>query len=311
MTLQEIREKTKKMSSDELKKYGKNMPKEDQELIDSIINMQKKINYTFKNDDFADYTEDEEEIKERIKNIEQTIKSYSQEDLDYTKDSLLNPYILEVLAHCIKDTYKDLSPSRLNELIDNYNKINHFIYSDENHEEVFSIYGDIVNKDDNGFYKINNAIVSKVLSDTNFNINKDLTPIKEAISLIWENKKTILNPKEINNISEKQNGINFKEFIFCEEYLKRGKIKPTCEYLGISRNTAYLWLNKDNVQKYLKQRQNEIKKETDNTFVLTYRNSFNELNNIINSTIVDTNDKLKAIDVFLKHYENIERLKQE
>ena len=174
------------------------------------------------------------------------------------------------------------------------------------------LYGDIVYKDDNGFYEVNNAIANKLLRDNDLSVTDkdDLNDIKDAISLTWENKKEILNPNDINDISEKQNGINFKEFIFCEEYLKRGKIKPTCEHLGISRNTAYLWLKDEKVQEYLKNRQDEIKRETDDTFIQTYRASFNQLNKMINSTGIDTTDKIKAIDVFLKHYTNIERLKQ-
>jgi hypothetical protein len=273
--------------------------------------MKYKINYVFKDDDFTDYTEDEEEIKERIEAIKNAIISYDDDKLNYTKDSLLNPYILEVLAHCIKDVNKDLDPYLLNSLIYNYNKINNFINSNKDYEKIINLYNDIVNKDYNGFYEVNNAIINKILLLNDFNVkDDDLTGIKEAIGLTWENKKEILNPNDINNLSEQQNGINFKEFIFCEEYIKRGKIKPTCEYLGISRNTAYLWLNKDNVQKYLNSRRDEIKKETDNTFLQTYRASFNELNDMIKSTLIDTTDKIKAIDVFLKHYENIERLKQ-
>ena len=42
----------------------------------------------------------------------------------------------------------------------------------------------------------------------------------------------------------------------------------------------------------------------------TYQASFNQLNSMINSLYLDNGDKLKAIDIFLKHYENIERLKQ-
>jgi hypothetical protein len=220
-----------------------------------------------------------------------------------------------VLAHCIKDTNKDLDAERVNDLIGRYNKINNFIYDNydkEAYEDIISYYGDIVDKDDNGFYEVNNAIATTLLNDNNLNVTDedDLKDIKDAISLTWENKKEILDPSTINDISEQQNGIKFNQFIFCEEYLKRGKIKPTCEALGISRNTAYTWLDDIKVQEYLKKRQDEIKKETDDTFLHTYRASFNQLNKMIESTYIDTTDKIKAIAVFLKHYENIERLKQ-
>ena len=294
----------------------KNLSEEQQEAIKTLIKEQIKINYVFKDDDKRDYTEDANEIKERCEVIKEAINSYDNSELWYTKESITeNKVILETLATCIKNTQNDLDIDRYNELIGRYNKIVDFIYSNYDnsvYEEIIGFYGDIVDKDDNGNYEVNNAIANKIIADNNLIVSDDnvLSDIKEAINLTWENKKEILDPSTINDISEEQNGINFKQFIFCEEYLKRGKIKPTCEQLGISRNTAYLWLKDDKVNEYLKNRQDEIKRETDDTFIQTYRASFNELNKMINSRGIDTTDKIKAIDVFLKHYENIERIKQ-
>lgn len=311
-TMQDFKEKTKGLTKDQLSDFIDNLSDDEQDVIKQAILEQHKIHYVFSDDDFTDYTEDEKELNERMEIIKEAISSYNQDDLYYTKDSLYNPYILRVLAYCIRNTDNDLGTRRLNTLIDRYNAINDFINTDENHDDILAFYGDIVYKDDNGFYEVNNAIANKLLRDNDLSVTDkdDLNDIKDAISLTWENKKEILNPNDINDISEKQNGINFKEFIFCEEYLKRGKIKPTCEHLGISRNTAYLWLKDEKVQEYLKNRQDEIKRETDDTFIQTYRASFNQLNKMINSTGIDTTDKIKAIDVFLKHYTNIERLKQ-
>ena len=311
-TMQDFKEKTKGLTKEQLSNFIDNLSDDEQDVIKQAILEQHKVHYVFSDDDFTDYTEDEKELNERMEIIKEAISSYNQDDLYYTKDSLYNPYILRVLAYCIRNTDNDLGTRRLNTLIDRYNTINDFINTDENHDDILAFYGDIVYKDDNGFYEVNNAIANKLLRDNDLSVTDkdDLNDIKDAISLTWENKKEILNPNDINDISEKQNGINFKEFIFCEEYLKRGKIKPTCEHLGISRNTAYLWLKDEKVQEYLKNRQDEIKRETDDTFIQTYRASFNQLNKMINSTGIDTTDKIKAIDVFLKHYTNIERLKQ-
>ena len=311
-TMQEFNEKTKDFNEEQLKDFLSTLSDEEKEIIRQGIIMDRKVHYTFRDDDLSDYTEDEDELNERMEAIQNAIVSYSQDDLYFTKESLLNPYILKVLAHCIKDPSNELTTRRLNNLIDEYNEINDFINNDSDHERIYQFYDDIVKKDDNGFYMVNDAIAYKLLSDSDLNVTDkdDLDDIKDAIGLTWENKKEILNPYEIDDISEKQNGINFKQFIFCEEYIKRGKIKPTCEHLGISRNTAYLWLDDLKVQEYLKKRQDEIKRETDDTFLQTYRESFNQLNKMINSKGIDTTDKLKAIDVFLKHYENIERLKQ-
>ena len=310
-TMQDFKEKTKGLTKEQLSDFIDNLSDDEQNDIKQAILEQHKVHYVFSDDDFTDYTEDEKELNERMEIIKEAISSYNQDDLYYTKDSLYNPYILRVLAYCIRNTDNDLDTRRLNTLIDRYNAINDFINTDENHDNILAFYGDIVYKDDNGFYEVNNAIANKLLRDNDLRVTDkdDLNDIKDAISLTWENKKEILNPNDINDISEKQNGINFKEFIFCEEYLKRGKIKPTCEHLGISRNTAYLWLKDENVQEYLKTRQDEIKRETDDTFLQTYRESFNQLNKMINSSYLDSSDKIKAIDVFLKHYTNIERLK--
>ena len=70
------------------------------------------------------------------------------------------------------------------------------------------------------------------------------------------------------------------------------------------------WYVRNEVQNYLKERQEEIKQDTDNTFKMTYNECFNQLNEMINSTYIQNGDKIKAIDTFLKHYENIERLKK-
>ena len=310
-----VKDKVKGLSEEEQKKALDNLTEDEALAFKEVIRQQIKINYVFIDDDRADYTEDIEELKERCESIKEAIYSYDKQDLWYTQESITTPYILQVLAHCIKDTNKDLDAERVNELIGRYNKINDFIYNNydnELYEQIMDFYGDIVDKDDNGNYEVNNAIANKIIADNNLIVSDDnvLSDIKEAINLTWENKKEILDPSTINDISEEQNGINFKQFIFCEEYLKRGKIKPTCEQLGISRNTAYLWLKDDKVNEYLKNRQDEIKRETDDTFIQTYRASFNELNKMINSRGIDTTDKIKAIDVFLKHYENIERIKQ-
>ena len=269
----------------------KNLSEEQQEAIKTLIKEQIKINYVFKDDDKRDYTEDANEIKERCEAIKEAINSYDSSELWYTKESITeNKVILETLATCIKNTQNDLDIDRYNELIGRYNKIVDFIYSNYDnsvYEEIIGFYGDIVDKDDNGNYEVNNAIANKIIADNNLIVSDDnvLSDIKEAINLTWENKKEILDPSTINDISEEQNGINFKQFIFCEEYLKRGKIKPTCEHLGISRNTAYLWLDDIKVQDYLEKRKEEIKRETDNTFIQTYRESFNQLNKMINSRI--------------------------
>lgn len=256
----------------------------------------------------------EEQIEKQIKEV----KDYLQNEIEDTPIYILeDDYFILVLAiFTCNNPYCNLQDiaTENKELIERYGWYTDVMdfFKDPKAYEILEIYGKPIKKDNEGYYKLDETIVNKVVRDSGFYISdKDgLKAMQNAIFDTWENQKEILTDDSLNNYSKERNGINFKYFIFCEEYIKRGKIKPTCDYLGISRNTAYLWLEKDEVKKYLEDRQNEIKKETDDTFIQTYRDSFNELNRMIKSSYIDTSDKIKAIDTFLKHYENIERLKQ-
>ena len=57
----------------------------------------------------------------------------------------------------------------------------------------------------------------KLLKNNDFNVthydtlkDDDLRNVKDSISLLWDNKREILDPNEIDTISEQHNGINFK-----------------------------------------------------------------------------------------------------
>jgi hypothetical protein len=267
-------------------------------------------------EELSNYTEDEEEIQKRIAQLKLDIEEYNQEELYFKKDAIINnTFLMRILAHALPDgTDYYLTTTMLNRITQNYND---YVRVFENNEDeafkMLEIYdGNLIPMTSEGFYKLDDVIVNKVIDDSDFYItsSEDKDHIKNEIFNTWENQKELLTQESLNNYSEKRNGINFKHFIFCEEYLKRGKIKPTCEHLGISRNTAYLWLKDDKVKEYLKSRQDEIKQETDNKFLDTYNSCFNELNDMIKSNYMQNSDKIRAIDVFLKHYENIERLKQ-
>jgi len=258
------------------------------------------------------YTEDDKIIKERITPLKEYIETLEIES--QLKENILNSdYFLTLLAHVDfldEDISVQLTNDELYTLADEYDKINNFFRENgDNAFNVYEKYGIITKK--NGVYKIDDVIME--IGDDNdirLNNNEQIEEFKKVVSNLYNDRTQLPNNDLINKASEEQNGINLKHFIFCEEYIKRGKIKPTCDYLGISRNTAYLWLKDENVNKYLKDRQDEIKRETDDTFIQTYRESFNELNKMIKSNYMQNADKIKAIDVFLKHYENIERLKQ-
>jgi len=254
----------------------------------------------------------EEELNEH----KEFIKTFICDNIDDTLTPIINDdYFITLLARATYNNnefcIEDLERATLYERY-NWYKEGVAFFNDTNAYDILNEYGAIVSKDDDGFYKINDAIINKVIRDSDFYISDTNARehIKDEIFNTWENQKEILTQDSLNKYSEARNGINFKHFIFCEEYLKRGKIKPTCEYLGISRNTAYTWLKDDKVQKYLKSRQDEIKGETDSLFINTYRECFNELNDLITGHYTDNTDKIKAIDVFLRHYANMERIKQ-
>ena len=280
------------------------------------IKEQAFLNNMFYDVEFNDYTEDEEIIKERIEKLKDSIERLDATQIIAPVDRLLSSdYFLRLLAHNItSENGNELNENFLNRLIEWHDDVNNFFNSEgDNAFKILELYdGQIVKKNSEGFYTLDDTIVNKVIKDSGFYVSDETEKkdIKNAIFDTWENQKEILTNDSINEYSEKRNSINFKHFIFCEEYIKTGKVKTTCDNLGISRNTAYLWLKDEKVQEYLKDRQDEIKRETDNTFIQTYRASFNELNKMINGRYLQNTDKIKAIDVFLKHYENIERLKQ-
>lgn len=287
-----------------------------QEEINEALKTQIYLNNMFYQEwlDDKSYTEDEEIIKGRIKPLKDRVISL---DIDeQLKENILNSdYFLSLLAHVDfvnnNNPELDLTSDELNDLATEYDKVNNFFRENEgNALNVYEKYG-IITKNSYGTYNLDDVITTLAKdNDIILDNEEQEKAFKNVIYNLYDDRTKLPNNDLINKASEEQNGINLKHYIFCEEYIKRGKIKPTCEYLGISRNTAYLWLKDENVQRYLKDRQDEIKRETDDTFIQTYRASFDELNKMIKSNYMQNSDKIKAIDTFLKHYENIERLKQ-
>ena len=273
-------------------------------------------NNIFYSEEIDNYTDDENIIKERIKDIKSCIEDFNEQELTTDKEKLLNNNdFLRLIATCIKGNNDPLlfNEERLNELIKDYMRtIN--VFNDDGIDktlEIVNIYGNVIPKDEDGFYELNDTILDKVIKDNEFYISdtQDKEAIKKEIFNTWENQQEILTQDNLNKYSETRNGLSFKHFIFCEEYLKRGKIKPTCDHLGIARNTAYLWLKDKKVQEYLKSRQDEIKQDNDIMYRNLYNSCFNEISDIINSEYADTTNKIRAISTFLSHYENMERIK--
>ena len=169
------------------------------------------------------------------------------------------------------------------------------------------------------YYAFSEEQITNILTEQGINPNKSkmlhFTSDREQIANDFNDyqidKTRPLTYNDIDDKIKQEEGVNYKYLLFCEEYIKRnGNIKATCEYIGIGRATAYRWLDLDEVKEYLKKREEEITTTTDNTFKSTYNECFNELNKMITKEHLNTSDKIKAIDTFLKHYENLERLKQ-
>lgn len=273
------------------------------------------INNMFYDEELVNLTYDEKIIKQRLKDIKFAISNFNNSQLIFGKEEILkNDFFLTLIAHSIKADYDPIlfTEERLNDLANDYNRVNQCINEDglDKTLDIVKMYGNIIPKDDNGFYSINDTLIDKVIKDNEFYISDsdDKKALEKEIFNTWENQKEILTQDTLNKYSEARNGLSFKHFIFCEEYLKRGKIKPTCEHLGIARNTAYLWLKDDKVKEYLKSRQDEIKQDYDNMFKNVYNACFNEISDIINNEYTDTSDKIKAINTFLNHYENMQKI---
>ena len=168
------------------------------------------------------------------------------------------------------------------------------------------------------YYAFSEEQIEEILTEQGINPNKselfsysNKEQITEDFNDYQIDKTRPLTYNDIDAKVKEEEGLNYKYLLFCEEYIKRnGNIKATCDYIGIGRATAYRWLELQEVQDYLKKREEEITKTTDTTFKNTYNECFNELNKMITNDNLNRSDKLKAIDTFLKHYENIERLKQ-
>lgn len=136
---------------------------------------------------------------------------------------------------------------------------------------------------------------NKYLEEVTNNINNEVIDHSKPYSF-----------EDVNNNTKENEGLEFKYLLFCEEYLKRGKLTDTCKYLGIGRATAYRWLELDEVKDYLNKRREELETEAKQRYNDLYNKCFNELEHTIEHGY--TQERLKAVDIFLKHYDNVKRL---
>lgn len=270
------------------------------------------IDNMFYEEDFTDYdyTEDKETISKRVAELKEYMESV-EIDEKLKSNILDNNEFLELLSHFditeLLNKYSDEAVvDRIYELAQDYDHINNF-FKDKDAYTILNLYG-VVDKDDNGFYQLNDNIVNKIIQENDYYIESEdkQEEIKSLIFSNWENQKEIITPENLDKYSEKRNGINFKYFLFCEEYIKSGKMTDVAKKLGIGRRTCYDYLQKKEVKQYLQERQEEIKEENTNLMKQRFNECFDTLYSmgVAHTECVTNTDQIKAIDTFLKHYEN-------
>lgn len=250
---------------------------------------------------------------ERLRNTPeeefQSLYEEAKEELMNLDESLCEPLFIKIIAIALLEN--DFSKDLVIERQCDYIEAKKFLESDD-HEEIYQEYGLVIPKFDNE-YSINrgekwkNEIVKKkILAKEGFTSEGEaLNDVAEIINQKWRDKSQMITSERLNQFTQNDEGINFKQFLFCEEYLKTGKVKSTCELLGIGRTTAYNYLNEKEVQEYLKKRRDEMQKENQEIRKQAFNECFEILQDIFSNRYNQDTDRIKSIDIYLKHYENI------
>lgn len=250
---------------------------------------------------------------ERLRNTPeeefQSLYEEAKEELMNLDESLCEPLFIKIIAIALLEN--DFSKDLVIERQCDYIEAKKFLESDD-HEEIYQEYGLVIPKIDNE-YSINrgekwkNEIVKKkILAKEGFTSEGEaLNDVAEIINQKWRDKSQMITSERLNQFTQNDEGINFKQFLFCEEYLKTGKVKSTCELLGIGRTTAYNYLNEKEVQEYLKKRRDEMQKENQEIRKQAFNECFEILQDIFSNRYNQDTDRIKSIDIYLKHYENI------
>lgn len=170
-------------------------------------------------------------------------------------------------------------------------------------EEIYKKYG-VLETYSNGELKIDDVLLEIICKESGFTITEDKQHYIEILKNILKNEDRFPSEEVLKEKSIQTNGIGFKEFLFCEEYIKQGRITKVAKQLGIGRTTCYEYLKKEEVKKYLAERRKEIKNESDNLLKSGFFDCFQELHSLITDKhYIQDSDKIRAIDTYLKHYE--------
>ena len=173
-------------------------------------------------------------------------------------------------------------------------------------------YGQLVEIDEKGNYMLNNENLESLANKCGINFSfeselekeEKLQEFQEAIFEFWSDRQKIITSNKLEKASHLVYKMNIRDFIFCEKYIQSGCVKDVAKDLGINRNTAYQILKKDEVIKYIRSRKLDIMQETDNIIFGTYSKSMKAIQKVIDCDFPNNiENRLKAIDIFLKHYE--------
>ena len=159
-------------------------------------------------------------------------------------------------------------------------------------------------QEDEYFY-FEDSDIDQITNELGFQVysNETLHEIKENFYSLWKDQTKDTNTKQLDDQCKKDNGLPLKQFLFCEEYLKTGKIVDTCKNLGIGKTTAFEYLKKEEVKSYLNERRNTIKQETNQLLETNFQKAMEGLSKLMeDSTFKSDETSIKAIDTFLKYY---------
>lgn len=159
-------------------------------------------------------------------------------------------------------------------------------------------------QEDEYFY-FEDSDIDQITNELGFQVysNETLHEIKDKFYSLWKDQTKDTNTKQLDDQCKKDNGLPLKQFLFCEEYLKTGKIVDTCKNLGIGKTTAFDYLKKEEVKSYLNERKATIKEETNQLLETNFQKAMEGLSSLMeDSSFKSDETRIKAIDTFLKYY---------
>lgn len=177
---------------------------------------------------------------------------------------------------------------------------------EESEEKIEQIESDSEEeRQEDEYFYFEDSDIDQITNELGFQVYsiETLHEIKENFYSLWKDQTKDTNTKQLDDQCTVDNGLPLKQFLFCEEYLKTGKIVDTCKNLGIGKTTAFEYLKKEEVKSYLNERRNTIKEETNQLLETNFQKAMEGLSNLMEDSSFKSDDtRIKAIDTFLKYY---------